>query len=88
MLTTYFPQKQKSNGGGFGDRGDRGGRGRGGYQRDYDSPGHGQSSNNQYSGGDRGASAAQAPQLGADGQADPYAPCEYKHLESSWRSMC
>lgn len=86
MLTICY-QKQKSNGGGFGDRGDRGGRGRGGYQRDYDSPGHGQS-NNQYSGGDRGASAAQAPQLGADGQADPYAPCEYIHLEIQWRTLC
>ncbi|CAN8104395.1 unnamed protein product [Discula destructiva] len=71
--------KQKSNGGGYSDRGGGGGRGgRGGHhqQRDYDNSGRGQASN-QYSGdqysGDQGASAAQAQQLGADGQADPYA---------------
>lgn len=76
-------QKQKSNGGGYGDRGDRGGGGGrggrggggGGHHRDYDNSGRGQASNNQYS-GDQGAPAAQAQQMGADGQPDPYAPCK------------
>lgn len=62
--------------GGGGGGGGRGGRGQ---HRDYDNPGYGQSSNNS-SAAMNNPPAVPAP-AGGNGQADPYAACEYPRAE-------
>lgn len=61
-------QRQKNSGGGGGGRGGRG------HHRDFDNPNYGQPHSNPNAAGN--PPAVQAP-AGGDGQADPYAACEY-----------